>query len=287
MPTPVVSRDLAGRVAVVTGGGSGLGRAICGELAAAGAQVLVADIDLDAAKQTTAIVDETVTGHGGGRAVAVELDVTDSAAVERFFDSASAEHGRALDLLVNNAGTDRGADVPAVSDDQWHQVFAVNAHGPLYTCRAFVRGLLDGLLDRTPATPAPTTPTPAIPAPAASTTAGSSGAPERVADIVNVVSISALTVGGGAGAYNSSKAALLKLTEVLQTEAREQQWPVRVCALNPAAMATPMMDQWGLPAERMMDPAVVAGLVRTAVTLPPQVVLQSAVITTRLETYPR
>jgi hypothetical protein len=52
-------------------------------------------------------------------------------------------------------------------------------------------------------------------------------------------------------------------------------------------MNTPMMEQWGLPQERMMDPAVVAGLVRTAVTLPPEVVLQQAVVTLRNEYYPR
>jgi 3-oxoacyl-[acyl-carrier protein] reductase len=52
-------------------------------------------------------------------------------------------------------------------------------------------------------------------------------------------------------------------------------------------MNTPMMDQWQLPEEKMMDPAVVAGLVHTAVTLPPQVVLQSLVVTGRTEYYPR
>jgi NAD(P)-dependent dehydrogenase (short-subunit alcohol dehydrogenase family) len=62
---------------------------------------------------------------------------------------------------------------------------------------------------------------------------------------------------------------------------------VRVTAINPAAMATPMMDQWGLPEERMMDPRTVASLIRFAVTLPPEGVLQSAVITLRNEVYPR
>jgi NAD(P)-dependent dehydrogenase (short-subunit alcohol dehydrogenase family) len=107
------------------------------------------------------------------------------------------------------------------------------------------------------------------------------------ADIDCVVSISALTVGAGAGAYNASKAALLKFTEVMQTEARERAWPVRVSAINPAAMNTPMMDQWGLPDERMMPPEVVAGIIGTAVTLPPEVVLQSAVVTMRNEVFPR
>lgn len=245
-------RDMTGRVALVTGGGSGLGRATSLELAACGAHVLVADIDADAAEATAALV-----GERGDSADAVPLDVTDSAAVDRVVGEACATHGDAFDCLVSNAGTDRGADVTEVTDEQWHAVFGVNVHGPMYVTRAFVRHVLQH------------------------------GEHSSPADILCVVSISALTVGSGASAYNSSKAAMLKYTEVLQSEARERSWPIRVTALNPAAMNTPMMDQWHLPDEKMMDPAVVAGLVRTAVTLPPQVVLQSMVVTTRNEYFPR
>jgi 3-oxoacyl-[acyl-carrier protein] reductase len=247
------TNQLSGRVAVVTGGGSGLGRATSTLLAEAGAHVLVADLDAANAKTTADSI-----AAAGGSAEAVELDVTSSEAVDAFFERAFAEHGGGLDLLVNNAGTDRGADIPELSDSQWHGVFAVNVHGPFYTARAFVRGVLAAGATRT-----------------------------RPADIVSIVSISALTVGAGAGAYNASKAAHLKLTEVLQTESRERGWPVRVCAVNPAAMNTPMMDQWNLPQERMMDPRDVAGMVLAAVSLPSGVVLQSLVITNRTETYPR
>jgi NAD(P)-dependent dehydrogenase (short-subunit alcohol dehydrogenase family) len=242
--------DLSGRVALVTGGGSGLGRAISMLFAASGAHVVVADIDREGAEQTVKMVE------GPGSAEAVTLDVTDRAAVDQVITEAAERHGEAFDLLVNNAGTDRGADLVDVDDDQWHGVFGVNLHGPMYLSRAFVKHRI-------------------------------ATAPDALADIACVVSISALTVGAGAGAYNSSKAALLKLVEVMQTEAREREWPVRVSAINPAAMATPMMDQWGLPEERMMDPATVAGLIRFAVTLPPESVLQSAVITLRNESYPR
>ncbi|WGL53014.1 SDR family NAD(P)-dependent oxidoreductase [Nocardioides sp. BP30] len=240
---------LADRVALVTGSGSGLGRATARLLAREGAHVLVADIDEASAQRTV----EEVTGDAGS-AETVRLDVSDRAAVDAVVADAFERYGDRFDLLVNNAGTDRGSDVVDIEDEQWHGVFGVNLHGPMYLSRAFVRGRL--------------------------------GYP-GLADIACVVSISALTVGAGAGAYNSSKAALLKFTEVLQTEARERSWPVRVSAINPAAMATPMMDQWGLPPERMMDPEIVAGLIRTAVTLPPEAVLQSAVITLRNETYPR
>ena len=243
---------LAGRVALVTGGASGLGRATCVDLASHGAHVLVGDIDTEGAKRTVALVEDT-----GGTAEPVALDVTDRVAVDEAVTAASSQHGPAFDLLVSNAGTDRGADLVDVDDDQWRGVFAVNVHGPMYLARAFVRHLQQVEKRRRPG------------------------------DIVCVVSISALTVGAGAGAYNASKAAMLKLAEVMQTEARERGWPARVCALNPAAMNTPMMDQWQLPQERMMDPAIVAGLIRTAVTLPPEVVLQSLVVTLRNEYYPR
>lgn len=244
---------LEGRVALVTGGGSGLGRATSIDLARHGAHVVVADIDADGAKQTAAMVEDA-----GGTAEPVALDVTDRAAVDRVVEQASSRHGDRFDLLVSNAGTDRGADLVDVDDDQWHGVFGVNVHGPMYLARAFVRHLQRA------------------------------GRPkERPADIVSVVSISALTVGAGAGAYNASKAAMHKLAEVMQTEARERDWPARVTIIDPAAMNTPMMEQWSLPDEKMMDPAVVARIIRTAATLPPDVVLQSAVVTKRIEYYPR
>lgn len=250
--TTTFEQDMTGRVALVTGGGSGLGRATSRCLAAAGATVLVADVDEAGAKATA----EQVRADGG-TAVEVALDVTDSAAVDRVLADTFAEHGERFDCLVNNAGTDRGADLPDVTDEQWQQVFGVNVDGPMHTSRAFLRHV------------------------------GELGQRERPADVVNVVSISALTTGAGAAAYNASKAAMLKLTEVLQTEVRERGWPVRACALSPSAMNTPMMDQWNLPEEKMMDPLAVASLILRAVTLPPTMVLQSMVVTGRTEYYPR
>lgn len=244
--------SMAGRTALVTGGASGLGRALSLELAAAGAQVAVADVNESGARETAELI-----GQAGGRADAVRLDVTDRAAVDAAIGELGERHGAAFDCLVLNAGTDRGADLRDVDDEQWHRVFDVNVHGPMYLGRAFVRHLDKHAQDG------------------------------QVGDIVSVVSISALTVGAGAAAYNSSKAAMHKLAEIMQTEAREQSWPARVSIFDPAAMDTPMMEQWGIPKERMMNPRAVARVVRTAVTLPTDMVMQSVVLTPRTEFFPR
>ena len=98
-------------------------------------------------------------------------------------------YGPAFDCLVNNAGTDTGAGLVDITDEQWHRVIAVNQTGPLFTSREFIRRVLL----REPA--------------------------EFPADIVNVISISAITVGTDAAAYNASKAALAKITQVIQREA--------------------------------------------------------------------
>lgn len=246
------SRSVQGRTVMVTGGGSGLGRAICTEMAEAGGHVIVADVDPHGAAATAAAISEK-----GGSAEVVEVDITRSDQVDAAVNAAFEAHGRSFDCLVNNAGTDRGDDLVEIDDERWRQVFAVNVDGPMYASRAFVRGR--NLLEH-------------------------EGPP---ADLVFVSSISALTVGAGAAAYNASKAALTKFAEIVQTEARERSWPVRVTAMHPAAMNTPMMEQWGLQPEQMMDPAIVAGLIRTAISLPPEVVLQTAVPTLRRENYPR
>lgn len=248
--------SLEGRVALVTGAGSGLGRATSRVLSSSGAYVVVSDRDAAAAKETV----ELIRGEPRrGEAEAVELDVTSPSAADETVADLSERFGARFDLLINNAGTDRGSDLVDIEDEQWDGVFGVNVDGPMRLSRAFVRHRL----------------------------ALEDGPTQPVADIVSIVSISALTVGSGAGAYNSSKAALLKLTEVMQTEAREREWPVRVSAINPAAMATPMMDQWGLPPERMMDPTIVGELIRLAVSLPEEACLQSSVVTLRNESYPR
>jgi NAD(P)-dependent dehydrogenase (short-subunit alcohol dehydrogenase family) len=122
---------LDGRVALVTGGGSGIGRATCHALAQAGAHVAVTDIDHAAAAKVAAEI--------GGEAH--RLDVADEALVRDAVAAIAARHGR-LDILVNNAGL--GARVPTVEmpTERWRQVLAVNVDGAFFCSRAAGRHML-------------------------------------------------------------------------------------------------------------------------------------------------
>ncbi|MGE0253677.1 MAG: SDR family NAD(P)-dependent oxidoreductase [Alphaproteobacteria bacterium] len=124
---------LDGKVAVVTGGGRGLGRAYCEALARAGAAVVAADIRDTA--ETVAAVEAA-----GGKALGVKLDVTDMAACQAMADAATGHFGR-LDVLVNNAalyGDIRGGRFDRLDEAQWDRVMAVNVKGMWQCCKACV-----------------------------------------------------------------------------------------------------------------------------------------------------
>lgn len=119
-----------GRIAFVTGGAAGIGRALCAELAAAGATVVVADIN----EQGAATVAEALR-QGGGRADAVRLDVSDGQAVTRSLREAATRHGR-IDYVFNNAGISIAGDARDVSEAQWRRVVDINLWGVLHGTRA-------------------------------------------------------------------------------------------------------------------------------------------------------
>jgi NAD(P)-dependent dehydrogenase (short-subunit alcohol dehydrogenase family) len=114
----------AGKVAFVTGAGSGIGRAIAMQLAADGAAVAVTDVRKDSAEETLALITEA-----GGRGIAIDLDVRDRDAVERAVGETVAALGR-IDLLVNNAGVVTMSGLDAVTDEEWDFVVDINMKGP-------------------------------------------------------------------------------------------------------------------------------------------------------------
>ena len=132
-----MARSMHGRVGLVTGGGSGLGRATALRLARGGMTVVVADIDADRAGGS---VEQIVAG--GGSAEAVTLDVTDPESVRTVVGDIATRYAERFDCLINNAGTDVGAGLIDITDEQWHRVIAVNQSGPLFTSREFMRAVL-------------------------------------------------------------------------------------------------------------------------------------------------
>lgn len=124
---------LKDKVALVTGAGQGMGRAIAQRFAAEGATVVALDLNLEAAQQTIAGL--------AGQHLALALNVADSAAVNAMVDSVVAQRGR-VDVLVNNAGTGGMDGFTDMSDEAWARVIGVNLNGAFYCARAAVRAML-------------------------------------------------------------------------------------------------------------------------------------------------
>ncbi len=113
--------ELAGKLAIVTGGGRGIGAAVVARLSAMGADVVVNDVDADAARAVAARVD-----GAGTRAAISTADVTDKQAVSEMFAMVSDRFGR-LDFLVNNVGGSRGPQrIEAISLENWEATIALN-----------------------------------------------------------------------------------------------------------------------------------------------------------------
>jgi len=171
---------LDGRIAIVTGGGSGIGQATAVALAQAGAVVAVTDIDEAAAATVAAAISSD-----GGAARAHGLDITDPAQVDGVIDRIAGDHGR-IDILVNNAGISVRYRSTEISTDDWNHVVDVNLNGQFYCARAVGRHM----------------------------EAAKRGA------IVMVASIMGLTGGGlyPNAAYHASKGAIVNLTRSLGVE---------------------------------------------------------------------
>ncbi|MBI2219193.1 MAG: bifunctional rhamnulose-1-phosphate aldolase/short-chain dehydrogenase [Candidatus Rokubacteria bacterium] len=131
-------KELARRIALVTGGASGIGKAVAHTLAAAGAHVVVTDVDEAGA---TRAADEIVTRVGGGRAMGIAMDVTSESAVRAAFEATVLAYG-GLDILVSNAGVAHSAPVVRMQLGDWLHSFAVNATGHFLVAREAMRTLV-------------------------------------------------------------------------------------------------------------------------------------------------
>jgi rhamnulose-1-phosphate aldolase/alcohol dehydrogenase len=189
--------ELEGRIALVTGGASGIGRATARSLAERGAHVVVADLNEAGAEE---VADEIVDACGLRRAVSVRVDVTDEGAVREMVERTVLEYG-GLDLLVASAGLATSAPVTETTLEEWELNHAVLARGYFLAARETFRVLLDQ---------------------------------GRGGSIVFVASKNALVAGANASAYSSAKAASLHLARCLAEEGGPH--GIRVNTVNPDAV---------------------------------------------------
>ena len=173
-------KRLAGKIAIVTGSSSGIGKAIALTYAAEGARVVVAARRRDLCEQVVAQIRE----HGGN-AMAIPTDVTDESQVERLIAETVKCHGR-LDILVNNAGIGGGGRLAETSTKAFDEVLNTNLRGTFFCCRAGFRQMQQ----------------------------------HGGGTIINISSVAGVQAWAGTGTYSASKHGIMALTKALADEGR-------------------------------------------------------------------
>jgi len=191
-------KDFDGKVAVITGAASGIGRALALGLGGLGCHLALADLNRDGLEVVAAAVrraDRKTTVH--------PLDVSRREAVYAFADDVKREHGQ-VDLVINNAGVSTSVDIEDLDYDYFESVMNINFWGVVYGCKAFLP-----LLQERPE-----------------------------AHIVNLSSIFAIAPFPRYAAYNAAKAAVRAFTETLAAEMMVQKRPIGVSCVFPGAVRT-------------------------------------------------
>jgi 3-oxoacyl-[acyl-carrier protein] reductase len=186
---------LTGRRAIVTGAARGIGRAIAERLCREGASVMIADVNVEQASSTAALLCEA-----GYRADAMAVDVTDPAAVGQLVEHAAAAFG-GLDLLVNNAGVGLNRPFLQTTPEEWERTIRINLNGTFFCSQAAARWM-------------------------ASNGGGC---------IVNIASISGVRGAQNRSAYGASKAGVILLTKVMALELASSGIRVNAVAPGPVA----------------------------------------------------
>jgi NAD(P)-dependent dehydrogenase (short-subunit alcohol dehydrogenase family) len=192
-------KNLEGRVAVVTGAASGLGRAMANRFAAEGMRVVLSDIETDALDLAV-----TALSDAGHDVRGVVTDVADETAVQRLADEAFAIYG-AVHVLCNNAGVNKRARIWELTTDDWNWVINVDLWSVVHGVRAFIPRMIE---------------------------LGQGG------HIINTASMAALLPMPNLGAYAVAKAGVMALSEALQLELDEAQCGINVSLLAPGWIPT-------------------------------------------------
>ena len=195
--------QLNGKIAIVTGGGSGLGRAMTLRFAQDGARVIAADLNEDGAQETARLATEQ--GASADRVVARKLDVTDERACAALVDATLAEHGK-LDVMVANAGIGTFGPIADLSLDDWRRVLDVNLTGVFLCAKYAFRAMQE---------------------------AGGGV-------ILATASVAGLEGTPNLGAYGPAKAGVIQLIKTIALEGARHN--IRANALCPVWTTTPLVD---------------------------------------------
>src|SRR5436190_12021748 len=238
--------SLSGRVGVVTGGGSGIGRALAEAFARAGARVVVADLDEAGMADVVGAIRSR-----GGEALAVRTDVTDLASVQALAERAFGAFGR-VHVLCNNAGVALWGGLETATHRDWQWVLGVNLWGVIHGLEAFLPRMI---------------------------------ASKRGGHVVNTASMAGLVATRGLGIYNTSKYAIVGLSETLAKDLAPH--GIGVSVLCPMGVATRIRaSERNRPADLRNDrPADVAPVTLDGDTLAPESVAEmvlSAILENRL-----
>lgn len=171
--------NLDGRVAIVTGGARGIGKAIAETLATRGANIAVADLRMELAEETA----NEISANSGIETIALEVDVSDQASAKAMVKSAIAKFGK-IDILVNNAGITRDGLIMRMKEADWDLVLDINLKGAFNCAQALARPMMK----------------------------------QRYGRIINITSVSGITGQAGQTNYSSSKAGLIGFTKALAKE---------------------------------------------------------------------
>ena len=190
--------DLQGKVAVITGGASGIGRAVAEKAAAEGMKIVIADIEEGPLKEA----EGELTGSGA-EAIGVVTDVSDVASVRELRDRALERFG-AVHLVHNNAGIGTGGPIWDFSEEDWRWIIGVNQWGVIHGIATFVPLLME----------------------------------QGEGHVVNTASIAGLTTTAFLGPYHATKFAVVAMSEVLYKDLQTAGSPVGVSVLCPGFVQT-------------------------------------------------
>lgn len=235
---------LAGKVVFVTGGGSGLGAAICQILAESGADVIVGDIRPEKASA------HMETLKGGGRFHSIGFDVGDPQAAEQAIQESVEKFGK-LDVLINNAGTDKTLPIDELSNDDWLRVINTNLNGPFFMTK-YAADVMKK--------------------------AGSG-------HIINISSTAAKRAWPNASAYHASKWGLLGFSHAMHSELRPHN--IKVTGVVIGGMRTPfLLDRFpDIDASKLQDPLDAArGVV--SVLIQPSVIAEITILPMQETSWP-